>query len=49
MLALDEDPLGDITGFVRTLMQKVQSLRPPDAKSARAWFLNILSSRNDGR
>ena len=49
MLTLADDPLGEITGFVRTLMQKVQSLRPPDAKSARAWFLNILSNRNDGR
>lgn len=45
-LLLDEDPLGQITGFVQTLMQKVQSLRPPDARSARAWFLNILSLRS---
>ena len=49
MLELEDDPLGEITGFVRTLMQKVQSLRPPDAKSARAWFLNILSHKRTGQ
>ena len=46
MLELQDDQSGEIAGFVWTLMQNVQSLRPPSAQVARAWFLSILPQQN---
>lgn len=40
-LNIPEDKYGELTSFIRTLMQKAHTWRPPSAEFAYSWFLEI--------